>query len=278
MAEVKDVVDGEYPLTRDYVDFNRLNLQHYQLKDLFGYNIHPKIPHHQKSLKIADVGTGTGIWLLDVASQLDPSAELYGLDCDISQVAPKEWLPENLTLREWSVFDDVPEDLAGKFDIMNIRLFILVISDDPRPVIQRLLKLLKPGGYLQWGEIDPLNTSIVTASPDLPTDYHKALFRENHPKNSRMVAPWIRDLPQIFEEQGLLDVEADWRNGKPHAVLAMHWCCLHIHEMVIGRVRRSNPEKAAELDAIFQGTLAEARKGVAFSIDRVVVVGQKPLQ
>ena len=82
------------------------------------------------------------IWLLDLSSQLDASAELVGLDNDITQVGPREWLPLNMKLRQWSVFTDPPDDLVGKFDIVHIRLFIFVIEDDPTLALRRLTKLL----------------------------------------------------------------------------------------------------------------------------------------
>lgn len=98
------------------------------------------------------------IWLLDLSSQLDASAELVGLDNDITQVGPREWLPLNMKLREWNVFSDPPDDLVGKFDIVHIRLFIFVIEDDPTLVLRRLIKLLSmyppfhkvDFGYILW--------------------------------------------------------------------------------------------------------------------------------
>ncbi|TGJ84697.1 hypothetical protein E0Z10_g4082 [Xylaria hypoxylon] len=143
VTEVRDGV-GAYPLSRDFFDFNRLNLQHHLWKDIFGYSLHPKIPRDSKFLKVADVATGTGSWLLDLHSQLASSTEteLVGLDVDIAQAGPKEWLPPNLSLRKWSVFDDVPDDLAGTFDIVNVRLIAFVIEDDPTPVLRNLTRLL----------------------------------------------------------------------------------------------------------------------------------------
>lgn len=38
----------------------RLNFQHYIWKDQIGYLLHPSIPREGDSLKIADIGTGTG--------------------------------------------------------------------------------------------------------------------------------------------------------------------------------------------------------------------------
>lgn len=143
-------------------NITRLNLQHYLYKEVFGYILHPKIQRSQKSLSIADVGTGTGydpckiarnlffiltfkclrIWLLDLSSQLDASTELVGLDADISQVGAQEWLPENLSLREWNAFIDPPKDLQARFDIVNLRLFCYVIQDDPTVVLRNVIKLL----------------------------------------------------------------------------------------------------------------------------------------
>lgn len=41
--------------------FLSLNLQHYLWKDVFGFNINPRIPvSDNASLRIADIGTGTG--------------------------------------------------------------------------------------------------------------------------------------------------------------------------------------------------------------------------
>ncbi|OTA84585.1 hypothetical protein M434DRAFT_400421 [Hypoxylon sp. CO27-5] len=275
MAEVKDVIDG-YPLSRDFVDFNRLNLQHYLWKEIFGYALHPKISRDRKSLRIADVGTGTGIWLRDLASQLDASAELLGLDTDITQTGPSEWLPGNMSLREWSVLTDVPDDLVAKFDIVHLRLFCWVIEDDPEPVLENLIKLLKPGGYLQWSDVDVQSMQIVTSSPDVPTDKLVALWNETVPKDTRLCPGWARDLARLFEKHGLQGVEADWQIGKHDTRLAMHWCNLHAHEMVAARLREVNPQKASEIDTLVQAAAAESRKGAMYSFSRVNAIGRKP--
>ncbi|KAI4595502.1 hypothetical protein KJ359_006848 [Pestalotiopsis sp. 9143b] len=110
MAEIKDVVAG-YPLPKDLADWNR-------------------------------------IWLLDLSSQVDASTELVGLDADISQVGAQEWLPQNMSLREWNAFTDPPKDLQAKFDIVNLRLFCYVIQDDPTIVLRNVIKLLSK--YMPW--------------------------------------------------------------------------------------------------------------------------------
>ncbi|KAI1409705.1 S-adenosyl-L-methionine-dependent methyltransferase [Hypoxylon sp. FL1857] len=275
MAEVKDVIE-EYPLSRDFVDFNRLNLQHYLWKDVFGYILHPRIPRDGKAFRVADVGTGTGIWLLDLASELDASAELLGLDTDITQVGPSEWLPANLSLREWDIRTDVPDDLVAKFDIVHVRLFCWVIDGDPGPVLKNLVTLLKPGGYLQWGDIDIQSMRIETASPDVPTDKLVSLWNETVPKDTKLFPSWPKDLARLFENYGLQGVEADWQVGKRHTRLAIHWCSLLVHAMVGAKLRSVNPQKASEIDTLVQAASDQSRKGAMFSYSRVTVIGQKP--
>ncbi|RYP61548.1 hypothetical protein DL769_007648 [Monosporascus sp. CRB-8-3] len=277
VAEVKEGV-GSYPLSRDFVDFNRLNLQHHLWKDIFGYTLSPKIPRDKKFLKVADIATGTGVWLLDLHTQLDPvtETELVGFDVDINQVGPKEWLPNNLSIREWSVFDDVPEDLVGTFDIVNVRLIVFVIEEDPAPVLRNLTKLLKPGGYLQWCEIDLESQHVETISPDVPTDCLQAVQELTVLENTRLFPKWVRRLKETFEVEGLQDVAADWQTGKRHTALAMHWCNLHIPMMISEKIRTTNPEKAAHIDALIQGSIIETHKGAIFAHTRVIVTGQKP--
>ncbi|KAI1879089.1 hypothetical protein JX265_003266 [Neoarthrinium moseri] len=276
MADVKNGIK-EYPLSRDLSDFNRLNLQHYLWKDIFGYALHPKVPRDQKSLKVADVGTGTGIWLLDMASQLDDdSAEFVGIDTDVTQVGPAEWLPQNLSIRQWSVFTDVPEDLVGKFDIVNIRLFCWVIETNPAAILQKLTKLLKPGGYLQWCELDMESMRIETISPDVPTNSLETLWAQAIPNDSLMVPTWVKELPRMFEDEGLVGVTADWQIGKRHTCLSIHWCNLPTLKMVADKLRPVNPEKASEIDELVDMAFLQSRKGAMFQYKRVVVIGQKP--
>ncbi|TGO62015.1 hypothetical protein BOTNAR_0120g00010 [Botryotinia narcissicola] len=52
--------DQEYIFKRDYKSSMRLNYNHFLIKEVAGYLIHPSISTHQPNLRIADVGTGIG--------------------------------------------------------------------------------------------------------------------------------------------------------------------------------------------------------------------------
>ncbi|KAK3319751.1 hypothetical protein B0T19DRAFT_488015 [Cercophora scortea] len=277
VTEIKDGV-GEYPLARDYVDYNRLNLQHHLWKDIFGYSLSPRVPRDKKHLKVADVATGTGVWLLDLHTQLDPSTEteLVGLDTDI-YVGPKQWLPENLSLRTWSVFDDVPADLAGTFDVVNVRLIVFVIEEDPAPVLRNLLKLLKPGGYLQWCEIDLESQHVETIAPGVKKDCLEAVQQLTVVGDTRLKPLWVKTLDQTFQAEGLEGVHADWQAGRRHTAMSMHWCNLTIPMNISDKIKKANPEKAAQIDALIQGAIEETAGGAMWAHNRVIVTGRKPL-
>ena len=143
----------------------RLNSQHYIWTQELGFNLHPSIPLPQKQLdaRIADVATGTGVWLLEIAREY-PKIQCVGLDISLTQCPPEQWLPQNVTLQQWDMFQDPPPHLFGTFDIVHVRLVLLVIDKDPLPTIRNLTKLLKPGGWIQWDEIDVFDTTIIAAS------------------------------------------------------------------------------------------------------------------
>ena len=89
----------DYTLGRDYRASARLHVQHHLWSETFGYMMNPVIPTTKQGLAIADIGTGTGIWLLEVDRRLsNPSSRLCGLDISGDQFPRPEWLPPNATL------------------------------------------------------------------------------------------------------------------------------------------------------------------------------------
>ena len=83
------------------------------------------------------------IWLLDVARDIDPAAKLDGFDVSLDQCPPSQWLPSNLNLHTWNIFEEPPAEYKGVFDVVHIRLITVAIkNNDPRPVLVNLRKLL----------------------------------------------------------------------------------------------------------------------------------------
>ncbi|KAK0507995.1 hypothetical protein JMJ35_009884 [Cladonia borealis] len=267
-----------YPLATGFRSVARLNLQHYLWKQQQGYLIHPAISCMQeKSLKIADVGTGTGIWLLDLSEQLPSTVQLDGFDIDVSQCPPRAWLPSNVAMRKLDIHDEIPKELVGVYDIINIRFFLCVVKDrDPTPIIKKSLQMLKPKGWIQWTEQDLSTCKVVSAFTDADTKYTEQL-------KSFAIAPtpdwpvnhgsWVASMSETFRHAGLKYIVEDrnekhsWNLSSSHDItlLAMEEVSLKlgnasgVHEMI---------QKAA---LEFENN----QRGVALASDRVTVVGMK---
>ncbi len=85
----------------------------------------------------------TSIWRIELSRILPPSAQLHGLDIDISQSPPQEWLPSNILHSAWDAFSEVPEDMFEQYDVVHIAILMLLISkNDPIPLLKNLIKLL----------------------------------------------------------------------------------------------------------------------------------------
>ncbi|KAI1371658.1 S-adenosyl-L-methionine-dependent methyltransferase [Hypoxylon crocopeplum] len=145
-------------MTRLEGEVHRLNEQFEIFTENIGYILHPSItsvllpapstPH------IADIGTGTGIFLVRL-HQTYPSAVLDGFDISSTLYPPPESLPPNVTLAIRDVKQPFPEEMHGKYDVVHLRLLVTaMLPEEWEPTVRNVSTLLKPGGFLQWEECD----------------------------------------------------------------------------------------------------------------------------
>ncbi|MCJ1382256.1 hypothetical protein MMC17_005369 [Xylographa soralifera] len=201
----------DYTLGRDYRASARLHVQHHLWSETLGYVMNPAIPSDRSDLAIADVGTGTGIWLLELDRRLPtPATRLCGLDISADQFPRAEWLPSNAEFVECDALDPngPPADLIGVFDIVHIRLFIAIIkNNDPTVLLDFCHKLLKPGGFLQWDDHEP-SVNQVGSYKGSPTEGMEMISRMTQ---THKPTAWIARLPTTFGERGFEVVDVDSR-------------------------------------------------------------------
>jgi len=199
--------DNKYLLNRDARETARLIEQHDWLKKLVGCNVHPAIPVEKPGLRVADVATGTAIWLLDLAKTLPDDTQLYGFDISAAQFPAPESRPSNVFLYEQSVTNAFPEEYHGSFDIVAVRLITAGLrGDDWETAVKNLFLLLKPGGYLQW--IEPLHSSlkIFTSKIGAPNSAAREAVKYFLDAYQKMLYPGPLQVPDLCQKYGLEDI------------------------------------------------------------------------
>ncbi|KAA8647039.1 uncharacterized protein ATNIH1004_005722 [Aspergillus tanneri] len=148
------------------------------------------------------------IWPISLSANLPSTVQLDGFDITDAQFPPKQWLPTNVRLEKWNIHESVPEYLLGQYDVVNIRYFALVVrKDNLSRLLRNLISLLKPGGYLQWIEINIAEQQIVSARPDTSMAATSS-FSEDGKKAIATLGvrfDWLNDLPSIYQEFGLVE-------------------------------------------------------------------------
>ncbi|KAL2864412.1 class I SAM-dependent methyltransferase [Aspergillus lucknowensis] len=173
-----------YPLARDKAESTRLNNQHKLVLDASGGAIDPSIPLNTVSA-VADVATGTGVWLYDARKQINETpgtgTQIYYHGFDISAAQ----FPENPDEIEFSVHDILkpfPAEHHNRYDLVNVKFLVAAFPESQYPAaVNNLLTILKPGGYLQWIEFD----FSAVVDPNGPA---------RNPRSDYVTEPWVKFL------------------------------------------------------------------------------------
>ncbi|KAJ5124451.1 S-adenosyl-L-methionine-dependent methyltransferase [Penicillium bovifimosum] len=258
-----------YRLNRDVLASTRLNLQHYIWKESMGYVLHPSIKLPDSDVFIADIGTGTGIWLHDLSRQF-PNAQFHGFDISEEQYPAPGFLPSNVRLSYLDILKEIPSEYVGKYDVVHARLLVQVVNQaggDPRPQCK------EPGGYLQWEEPndDAGNRKLVKADPSNSTEHTEKLLAGLNARFQSKSA-WSANLAETFTEQGLQNVQKQEFETGDYVLVLDQMNYLNLFQELITKLPGDVKE---ELLALHSKAIVESRKGVAWKVRRFTFVGQK---
>ncbi|KAF2823378.1 S-adenosyl-L-methionine-dependent methyltransferase [Ophiobolus disseminans] len=206
--------DEPYWLGRASDEQKRLLKQHGVWTKSIGYLLHPSIASSlPENARIADIATGTGIWLKDLADASPATHSFHGFDISDEQFLSSSSLPPNVSLDFIDFKKPVPEDLRGTFDLVNVRL--IVISMGPVHVWQdtlaNLVTLLKPGGRITWTDGNFLNARGFRGENADSTPGH-ALTKGQRQLNNTLMSRFgysFPDFTELFTSAGLKDVQED---------------------------------------------------------------------
>ncbi|KAE8362373.1 S-adenosyl-L-methionine-dependent methyltransferase [Aspergillus caelatus] len=138
--------DENYYLPNDDEEKGRLDLFHHILTLSCNNKLH-LAPISPDVEQILDLGTGTGIWAIDMGD-LYPSTEVLGND--LSPIQPT-MVPPNVRFE----VDDVENDwdYRSEFDYIHARYFAGAIKDWPN-LLRQTFKFTKPGGWVEFQDFE----------------------------------------------------------------------------------------------------------------------------
>lgn len=220
---------------------------------------------------------------------MDPSllerATFHGFDISTTHFPHEKNLPANIILSNVdAIAEDLPEELVGKYDVVHIRMFIAVVrNNDPSPILRNALKMLKPGGYLQWGEMDGGKMHVIAPDSSISTSAtHEMIEALNYHRlfGIDVVDVWTSRLAALFEQAGFDIVDDQKMTLKKELRKAMTDCNYTVFDHTARNMVGENgcmPGSEKNWLELWTKSGEEIRNGVAMVSDFLVCVGQKPV-
>ncbi|GAA5811120.1 hypothetical protein MFLAVUS_004549 [Mucor flavus] len=144
--------DVSYILPNDDDEADRVHQQHWILKYALQCNYHaPVTKMLEDGIVVLDSGCGPATWTFEMGETY-PRSTFHGIDA--SCVFPEDIKPANVEFVIGNIAKHIPYP-DNTFDYIHQRLLFLGLThDDWENSLKELLRVLKPGGYLELAEPD----------------------------------------------------------------------------------------------------------------------------
>ncbi|KUJ20795.1 S-adenosyl-L-methionine-dependent methyltransferase [Mollisia scopiformis] len=188
---------GQYVLPNDETEQERLDMVHHLFSLTLKGDLCAAKLHNPQN--ILDLGTGTGIWAIDMGDAF-PSAKVIGTD--LSPIQPN-WTPPNVMFE----VDDASSDWTfpeNHFDFIHARTLGGGIRDWPA-LLRRCYRHIKPGGKI---EISEGRANFYCDDGTMAPDSHTSKWLTEFHKIGASIGlklDFIEDIPMLLEEAGFED-------------------------------------------------------------------------
>ncbi|KAI0411482.1 hypothetical protein F5X98DRAFT_46755 [Xylaria grammica] len=277
MAEDKN--QTHYFLDGNPEELERLQLGQEIISDCFRKLVFAPVDLESPGLRVLDSATADGLWLRDLC-ECSPSssrdAQTY-IGTDITSIYfPRAGIP-GVQLYEQSITKAWPSEWNCTFDLVHQRMALAAAGKgDVREALQRLIGLVKPGGWIQLVEPD----HSASATPAMQ-DFFKLLsdvfaFMGTSTGYATQLHKWLAEEGLESVEERVFDVPL----GKSSRNDALSKKSARMIELVMKgliEVGRTIPTllSATELDTLIQRAQEElAQTGDIFRLH--CVWGRKP--
>ncbi|CAG8818367.1 17292_t:CDS:2, partial [Cetraspora pellucida] len=147
--------DEKFPFPKNNHNWDRLTLQHYLFRYIWQSNFSSPIDEYIKTdgIKVLDVGSGSGPWALEMAGEY-PNALFTKIDSNTS-------LQNGTTLPNFTIKDHNLSKLGplpfedSTFEFIHVGFLSWELTENQfETLINELVRILKPGGYLEIMDVD----------------------------------------------------------------------------------------------------------------------------
>jgi trans-aconitate methyltransferase len=150
----------DYLLPNDEPERDRMDMQFWAIIEVLGHRyFHAPIADNPQD--IIDIGTGTGMWAIEVAEKY-PSASIIGTD--LSPMQPT-WVPPNVTFELHDCLQD-PWEFSRQFDLIHTQLLNGFAVKHWHEFYTECFRNLKPGGWVESHECDLMLHSDDNSIPN----------------------------------------------------------------------------------------------------------------
>lgn len=190
--------DGAYMFPNDEDEQSRMDIQHEMCMRLCDNRLHLAPLDDTNGKRFLDIGTGTGIWCVQMGDRY-PEAEILGND--LSPIQPN-MVPQNVKFE----VDDIESRwmYPNKFDYIHSRFMAGSIADWPR-LISQCYENLRPGGII---ELQDGNFEIYSEDGSLKgTDLEK--WGRDFVRGAQQAGRTVKPGPQLEDwvrEAGFEDI------------------------------------------------------------------------
>lgn len=273
--------EGRYNFPNDDVEQQREDMKHAMVKMLCNQLLFAPLGVNPQ--EILDIGTGTGIWAIEMGDIYE-SANILGVD--LSPIQP-EWVPPNVRF----MVDDIESPWLHPrnfFDYIHARHTVMAIKDWPR-LMRRSLEHLRPGGWLEIQEVYHYPISLNgTMAADNPVAKYWALINEglaNLGVNFYGVtglADMMRDCGYINVTERVLQIPiGTWPKNKVLKTVGLYWRTIlldGIQAIALGPLTRGCGWSREQVELfLIQVRRAYQDNGGLMYMPLHIIYGQKPM-
>lgn len=275
----------DYNLPRHGAESSRLDAQHDAYVKIIGFVLHPRIKAAlPPDARIADIGTGTGVWLQALATTCPATWSLHGFDVSDAQF-PHHRPGDRITFSKLNITEPIPSHLRNTFDVVHLRLLVCGLMDPEwLPAAQNALHLLKPGGWIQWHESQFCDIQVYQNVPGASTAKNQELLRASIGtlnRQGKMLDNALR-LCETVREAGFEDCCEDVFSTErvpevKEQLMEVQFGAIRSISRVLAEKDPGFPMSTEELEVLLREAEGELEGGKAyFQWNMRVVTGRKP--